>query len=520
MGSGIASLHKVLRDETRRKIILLLQEKGSLSYVDLMKTLGITNTGKMNYHLKILGDLLSKKEDGQYALTEKGTLASRLLLEFPEVTARQMGLSPKGPQVLWWGIIICGFAVIGLFILLRYLFGAFMLGYTYGLEYAIPFIFVCAVFLFIGAYMIISDLKKNAKTSHKLTIFTKWKAVVLVFFIMLGMGLIGLATISKESDTRLIQIGYENNMGGMKSYTIFLQQGLVCRVDLTVSATEIGQTYEISVKQVEENYTLFEAGGPINGQVISQMFLADSTGHYEVDWHELNVTQLTVYRVDEVTPLIPKHFFSASGVFAFIAVTLCFLGFERNELFYGRKTGFFWLGLIIFGLVLSWLFGLLWLWFFIEHGFNGILFPFFGSSSGILEVFVILVFLYVGFWMMRKEAKKESEAYGLTSEMKIFKLKFDLSERNYRALVYLLASMIINVWLVAISGSIYYEFLFYINIVGFVLVFLFFGRPTMYGGWFNTTSILAFALLVFGLFVEIFVVCEFVISITKLRKKS
>jgi DNA-binding transcriptional ArsR family regulator len=40
MGSGITSLHKVLKDETRLRIILLLQEKGSLSYVDLMKALG------------------------------------------------------------------------------------------------------------------------------------------------------------------------------------------------------------------------------------------------------------------------------------------------------------------------------------------------------------------------------------------------------------------------------------------------------------------------------------------------
>jgi hypothetical protein len=84
MNAGIGSLHKVLKDETRRKIILLLSDKGSLSYVDLMKELQITSTGKMNYHLKILSDLLAKNEAGHYTLTEKGKLASRLLLEFPE----------------------------------------------------------------------------------------------------------------------------------------------------------------------------------------------------------------------------------------------------------------------------------------------------------------------------------------------------------------------------------------------------------------------------------------------------
>jgi predicted transcriptional regulator len=92
MNSGFATLHKILKDETRRKIILLLNEKGSSSYTDLMKTLEISNTGRMNYHLRILGNLLSKREDGQYVLTEKGILASKLLLEFPENAQSQMNI--------------------------------------------------------------------------------------------------------------------------------------------------------------------------------------------------------------------------------------------------------------------------------------------------------------------------------------------------------------------------------------------------------------------------------------------
>jgi predicted transcriptional regulator len=84
MNSGLASVHKILKDETRRKIVLLLNEKGSLSYTDLMDALEIVSTGTLNYHLKILGGLLTKNDNGQYMLTEKGKLASRLLLEFPE----------------------------------------------------------------------------------------------------------------------------------------------------------------------------------------------------------------------------------------------------------------------------------------------------------------------------------------------------------------------------------------------------------------------------------------------------
>ena len=108
MSSGLASLHKILKDETRRKIILLLREKGSLSYTDLMDTLDIVSTGLLNYHLKVLGDLLSKREDGQYVLTEKGKLASRLLLEFPEENRKQLGLKPKWWRKFWFAQAIIG----------------------------------------------------------------------------------------------------------------------------------------------------------------------------------------------------------------------------------------------------------------------------------------------------------------------------------------------------------------------------------------------------------------------------
>jgi hypothetical protein len=84
VSSDLTSLHKILKDKTRRKIITLLDAKGCLGYTDLMNTVGVASTGALNYHLKILGDLLEKNETGQYMLSEKGKVASRLLVEFPE----------------------------------------------------------------------------------------------------------------------------------------------------------------------------------------------------------------------------------------------------------------------------------------------------------------------------------------------------------------------------------------------------------------------------------------------------
>lgn len=123
MSIGLASLHKVLKDETRRKIIQLLREKGSLTYIDLMNLLNIASTGKLNYHLKTLNGLILKEANGQYILTEKGMLASRLLVEFPEENRHELGLKPK-----WWRRFWIGTAIVSIFSIIAS-FGVYFAGY-------------------------------------------------------------------------------------------------------------------------------------------------------------------------------------------------------------------------------------------------------------------------------------------------------------------------------------------------------------------------------------------------------
>ena len=76
------SLSEVLKNPIRRKIALFLSGKESVSYVDLMNAVEITNTGKFNYHLKALGAFIEKDEDGKYGLSEKGQLAVQFLQKF------------------------------------------------------------------------------------------------------------------------------------------------------------------------------------------------------------------------------------------------------------------------------------------------------------------------------------------------------------------------------------------------------------------------------------------------------
>ena len=89
-----ASLHRILSDTTRRSILQLLAEKESLTYTDIMTLLQITNTGRLNYHLKVLGTLLSKDDSGRYHLTNEGKQAANLLRTFPERAPPEKNLTP------------------------------------------------------------------------------------------------------------------------------------------------------------------------------------------------------------------------------------------------------------------------------------------------------------------------------------------------------------------------------------------------------------------------------------------
>jgi hypothetical protein len=96
MNADLASLHKILKDQTRRQILLELNDKQALTYTDLKFAADVVSTGTLNYHLKILGDLVAKTESGQYTLSDKGKVAVGLITEFPEV---DYSVEEKK---LWW----------------------------------------------------------------------------------------------------------------------------------------------------------------------------------------------------------------------------------------------------------------------------------------------------------------------------------------------------------------------------------------------------------------------------------
>jgi len=96
------SLFKILKDPTRQKIVTQLYKNGPLTYMDLMNLLEVRNTGKFNYHLKMLADFLEKGEDGKYCLTEKGLHAAKLLINCPT----EIPVENKKGNI--WNVILIG----------------------------------------------------------------------------------------------------------------------------------------------------------------------------------------------------------------------------------------------------------------------------------------------------------------------------------------------------------------------------------------------------------------------------
>jgi hypothetical protein len=109
MSSDLTNLYKALKDPNRQTIIGILEAKGAVSYTELLEASETGSTGLLNYHLKVLGDLVEKNGDGQYRLSEKGKVASSVLHNFPP----QADLARKRrAQKIYWSLLAVGQVVI------------------------------------------------------------------------------------------------------------------------------------------------------------------------------------------------------------------------------------------------------------------------------------------------------------------------------------------------------------------------------------------------------------------------
>lgn len=61
-----------LKYPVRRQILLLLEDKGEVSFTEIQNALGLNDTGLISYHLKELATLVEQSRRGKYSLSEVG----------------------------------------------------------------------------------------------------------------------------------------------------------------------------------------------------------------------------------------------------------------------------------------------------------------------------------------------------------------------------------------------------------------------------------------------------------------
>jgi len=208
------SLFKVLKDSTRRRIVLLLKEEQHLTYVELMARSRMSNTGRFNYHLKVLADFLGKDEDGRYCLTEKGWHVAQLL------SNGSAWNSDGKNRANFRGIILIGILGFAATLLNPAILENFVgTPLTVGMWPSI--LSVLYGFLVPGAFMWLLCNKHLKNQEIPNTVKAPLFSVVLLMFFVLTFGLISWVALSVWG----IRIGFPLLQEGASAPRIVIQNG-------------------------------------------------------------------------------------------------------------------------------------------------------------------------------------------------------------------------------------------------------------------------------------------------------
>lgn len=106
-----------LKHPVRRQILVLLEQKGEVSFTDIQNAVGINDTGLLSYHLKELAFLVEQSGRGKYRLSEVGQTSMVL---FRKVERERQGTSTAVRRELerWIGKIVFLFFIVGVTLLI------------------------------------------------------------------------------------------------------------------------------------------------------------------------------------------------------------------------------------------------------------------------------------------------------------------------------------------------------------------------------------------------------------------
>ncbi len=110
------AIFAALKHPVRRQILLLLEQKGEVSFTDIQNALGINDTGLLSYHLKELALLVEQSERGKYRLSEEGQ-TSMVLFRKVERERQRTRTTVRRELERWIGKIVFLFFIVGVTLL-------------------------------------------------------------------------------------------------------------------------------------------------------------------------------------------------------------------------------------------------------------------------------------------------------------------------------------------------------------------------------------------------------------------
>lgn len=102
-----------LKHPIRRQILLLLEDRGEVSFTEIQNALGLSDTGLISYHLKELATLIEQSRRGKYSLSEVGR-ASMTLFRKVEMEKDKTSKTVHGELEKLFGEAIFLFLIFGI----------------------------------------------------------------------------------------------------------------------------------------------------------------------------------------------------------------------------------------------------------------------------------------------------------------------------------------------------------------------------------------------------------------------
>jgi DNA-binding transcriptional ArsR family regulator len=105
-----------LKHPIRRQVLLLLEQRGEVSFTDIQNAVGINDTGLLSYHLKELALLVEQSARGKYHLSEIGQ-TSMVLFRKVERERQSASTAVRREFERWLGKIVFLFCIVGIALL-------------------------------------------------------------------------------------------------------------------------------------------------------------------------------------------------------------------------------------------------------------------------------------------------------------------------------------------------------------------------------------------------------------------